>query len=838
MRVLGADGIGAEGAEVRVLRPDQGGLSPTAAILVDTTTIEGGFARSPVPRLAGLTVVIDHPLHLPFVASFPGAPLPGMLTLQSGTAATGEVVTGETAAPVAGAEVCASWVDEQAPERFQRWRRCAASDDAGRFRIAGIPPRGVDVTVAASGFRERVAPLDDADSPVVLALDPVDPMDRLAAAPADAGRVLVEVVGFDGNPVERFTMRVQIASGGRTGGTAVTVEQTSVPAEASIPSRFLGAGMAAVTFEAENHLRSAMQGVQLQPGGEVDLGVVFLEPGAVVTGRIFDAVGAEPAAGCLAELLPPGAGELRAMLLGIQSLAVSDEEGRYLLGGLPEGRYHLRRQCVGAPTLDSLVVLDASERLDLGETWLGSDRRVEVLVDGVDGGVLRVFDRFKEITRPIAEAVFVPVGGGGGADGEQSSSAEIVLAGGTYRFEILGPGRALRASREATIVPDGTANVQSVGLSAAGRAIRSVLTMAGRPVAGGSVALGPVLDSARSSGTIMVTTQAGGADSRRGTFQAAAPSLRANVGNDGAFVVEGASDGFLWLTWYAPDGTTVSRLWPEGAVPQFDLGGTGVSGVLLDGDGVPVQGGSVALIGSLGRTVATGSSLAGGGFELPPAPPGEYLLRGRSDAGSSVAVEVELASEAPRPVVLRMPGGEPGDIALSLRRPGGAAVAGAWVHLVDGAGDVAGTGLTSERGRYANSGIPAGELSVVWNDGTSCVGGRTITVEGGESARLELTLPAGRLLELRCPAEDCGGEPLSFLSVRTESGVEIAGHLTGAAGNSRFSDDGALGVGCVTPDTYGFSFWTAGRRWHAEVEVGADGPPETPVAVRGRPAGL
>ncbi len=71
-------------------------------------------------------------------------------------------------------------------------------------------------------------------------------------------------------------MRVQIASGGRTGGTAVTVEQTSVPAEASIPARFLGVGIAAVTFEAENLLRSAMQGVQLLPGGEVD-------PGAVLT---------------------------------------------------------------------------------------------------------------------------------------------------------------------------------------------------------------------------------------------------------------------------------------------------------------------------------------------------------------------------------------------------------------------------------------------------------------------------------------------------------------------------------------------------------------------------
>ena len=57
----------------------------------------------------------------------------------------------------------------------------------------------------------------------------------------------------------------------------------------------------------------------------------------------------------------------------------------------------------------------------------------------------------------------------------------------------------------------------------------------------------------------------------------------------------------------------------------------------------------------------------------------------------------------------------------------------------------------------------------------------------------------GRLLELRCPAAECGGETLSFLSVTTESGAEIASHLTGAGEGVRFSESGRLGLGCVTP---------------------------------------
>ena len=96
----------------------------------------------------------------------------------------------------------------------------------------------------------------------------------------------------------------------------------------------------------------------------------------------------------------------------------------------------------------------------------------------------------------------------------------------------------------------------------------------------------------------------------------------------------------------------------------------------------------------------------------------------------------------------------------------------------------------------------------------------------------------GRLLELRCPAADCGGETLSFLSVTTESGAEIASHLTGAGEGVRFSDSGRLGLGCVTPGAYEVSFWAASRRWGAEVNAGSQGNLEEPVVVSGRAAGL
>ena len=176
-------------------------------------------------------------------------------------------------------------------------------------------------------------------------------------------------------------------------------------------------------------------------------------------------------------------------------------------------------------------------------------------------------------------------------------------------------------------------------------------------------------------------------------------------------------------------------------------------------------------------------------------------------------------------------------VEVELRRAGGAPAGGAWLHLVNTSGDVVGTGLATAAGSYVNPKVPMGDVSLVWNDTAACVGGVGLNVEESRTSRVRELLPTGRLLELRCRASDCAGEPLSFLSVTTESGAEVATHLTGAGEGVRFSESGRFGLGCVTPGSYEVSLWAAGRRWGADVNVSSRGPAEEPVVVNGREAG-
>ncbi|MDE2978580.1 MAG: PQQ-binding-like beta-propeller repeat protein [Acidobacteriota bacterium] len=67
--VLGADGQPAGEASVTVLLPGRGGVSPADEILVRSGTADNGVVANAVPRLHGLTLVVDHPTHLPLLAS-------------------------------------------------------------------------------------------------------------------------------------------------------------------------------------------------------------------------------------------------------------------------------------------------------------------------------------------------------------------------------------------------------------------------------------------------------------------------------------------------------------------------------------------------------------------------------------------------------------------------------------------------------------------------------------------------------------------------------------------------------------------------------------------------
>ena len=849
--VLGADGEPAVEASVTVLQPSRGGLSPAEAILVRSGTSESGVIEDAVPRIHGLTVIVDHPSHLPFVGEYGNQAPPGVIRLQAGRTAKGVVRESAGGRGVTGAHVCATWRDAGLPDWFGPRERCVDSGERGAFELGGLPAENLQATADAAGFETDARTIERGRRPsrVVFELVALDQSAGEAkTAPASAGDVRVELVGASGEPIRNFTMRTHAV--GRMGGSSYDVEDADGPVLAPISTSFATESAVDVAFEAENYLRSPLIRLAPVPGGEIELGLIALDPGAVVQGRLFDAVRAEPAAGCLVELLSPGAGAIAALMMRERHLTVSDAEGQYLLGGLGAGRYHLRQQCLGAPVTDQLLVLGANELADQGEAWLDSGRRVAVRITGIGGGTVRLRDRFREIEAPIVEAPLRSVDSNTGQRGDEDRAvhAEFLAAPGVYRVEVSDDSGRLRVSQEVAI-EEGPAEVQTVDVAVSTRTIRSVLVMDGRPVAGGTASFGSVFEASRSSGKLQLVSQRrGGAEQQTRMFGMGGSTVRATVGEDGSFEVDGAADDLLWMTWYASDGSQVGRLWPADPVPQMDLSGVRVTGALLDTNGAAV-GGQVTLIGDVGRTVAYAAAGEDGRFELPPAPPGSYRLKadagvsatlareGRSGRAGTASQDLLLTTEPPLPQVLRVDEAEPGVLEVELGRGDGSPAAGAWLHFVNAVGNVVGGGLASAAGQRTMS-VPAGEVTVVWNDGTACTGGVGLNVEEGRTTTLRESLPMGRLLELRCPAADCAGEPLSFLSVVTESGAEIASHLTGAGEGVRFSKSGRLGLGCVTPGSYGVSFWAAGRRWGAEVSVSTKGAPEEPVVVNGRGAGL
>lgn len=849
--VLGADGQPVADASVTVIQPSRAGLSPVDAFLVRSETAESGVVEGSVPRLHGLTVIVDDPAHLPFVAVYANRPPPEMIRLQPGRTAKGVVREAGGGRAVAGASVCASWRDPGLPDWFGTLRRCTDSGERGAFELPGLAAGNLQATAEAPGFETDARTIEQGRRASRVEFELVaseQSVDEASPAPTSAGAVRVELVGVAGEPIRNFTMRTNGV--GRMAGSSHGVEDAEGPVVVPIRASFAGDAAVDLSFRAENYLESPLVRVVPIPGGEIELGLIALEAGAVVQGRLFDAVGAEPAAGCVVELLYPGPGAIAALMMSQRHLTVSDADGRYLLGGLGAGRYHLRLQCPGTPVTDRLVVLGRGELADQGESWLDSGRRVAVRVRGLDAGMARLLDRFREIESPIVETALrssSEAGAGRSGDEDSTVQAEFLAVPGLYRLEIVDGAGRVRVSQEIGI-DEGPADVQTVGVSLATRSIRSVLALDGRPVTGGNVAFGSVFEPSRSTFKIQLSSQRRGGAQQSRMLGVGSPPVRATVGADGSFEVDGVADDLLWMTWYAADGSYVGRLWPADPVPRMDLTGVRVTGSLLDVNGTPV-GGQVSLIGDLSRVVAFAEAGDDGRFVLPPASPGNYRLKaaagvspsrareGRSSLAGTAVQDLVITTEPPVHQVLRVEEAEPGVLEVELRRADGSPAGGIWLNFVNAAGDVVGGGLASAGGQRTRN-VPTGEVNVVWNDAAACAGGVGLNVEANRTAALRESLPVGRLLELRCPAADCAGEPLSFLSVTTESGAEIASHLTGAGEAVRFSESGRLGLGCVTPGSYDVSFWAAGRRWGAEVRASSRGALEEPVVVNGREAGL
>ncbi len=758
-------GRGIEDVVVQVLRmPPAGAIRPYAVVLTRTRTAGDGTTEGSLPSVRGMTVVVDHPRYERFVGAYHDGRPPATIRLGPGRVLEGQVLSAD-GSEAAGATVCVRWEDDTTPSPANVVRRCADASEDGRFVVSGLSAFAeAEVVAEAEGHGRAAAELAGdpwPERPLVLRLDDAAAEDEASTLAARSGSVRVQVLSTAGIPIDRFAMRVVILRPRSHAFARWEAEQDTSPVIVPIPGD-TARGDLQVHFLAENHVLSDGFRLYPNPGSVTDLGVVYLEPGAVVTGRLFDSVGSQPVAGCILELLPAGSGRFLHRLRGLQHVTVSDGEGAFLLGGLTEGRYYLRTECRTGPPTERLIALDDSERADLGEIWMPAARAVRVRVHGAGSGTIHVMDRFREAGTSLATAVLQPATAPESAreDRGASSFAEVQLAPGRYRIDL----------RDSSDAP-GASSVH-----------------------------------------------------------------RAQVAADGSFMLEGAPDEFLWMTWFAPDGRSrVGRIWPDRPLSELDLGGTSVvSGELRPAAGRVLTKTSVVLIGDLGLDVAGTFTAENGYFALPPVPPGRYRLQANTGAALATADLVLNADEPPPFQILQADEDGVGEVEVRLATPG-IPLVGARLHVLGADGTLAASRLVVENGVFLAGNVPAGEVTVLWDHGGACVGADKVTLEAGRSARLERTLRLGRLLELRCSERSCAGETLSLVRLTTEAGVKVAHHLTAALPGTTFSDDGRVGLGCLTPGAYSLSLWADGRRWDAEFEL-EPGPEEIPVTVTVRPS--
>ncbi len=784
-----------------------------------------------------MTIVVDHPRYERFVGTYDDGRPPATIRLGPGRFLEGKVVSAD-GNEAAGATVCVRWEDERTPPPVDVVRRCTDADEDGRFVVSGLSAfTEAEVVAEVEGHgraTRNTGGIPWPEQPILLGLAAEATSDEAAILAARSGSVRVQVLSAAGAPVDRFEMRVLVKRPRSHSLFHREAEQGTSPVVVPIPGEIGQSDLLQIHFQAGNHLLSDAYRLYPNPGRVMDLGVVYLEPGAVVTGRLFDASGSQPVAGCVLELVPAGSARILHRLRGRQHVTVSDGEGGFLLGGLTEGRYYLRTECRTGPTTARLIALDDSERADLGEIWMPGARTVLVRAHGADSGTVHVMDRFRELETPLTMAFLQPTGR---ENRGAPSFAEVYLAPGRYRIDLRNFAGELVVSKEIQVDAYGSADRVEVDVEYRQRTIRSVLTVDGAPVSGGFVRFERILGSRAAAGVMQINAQRGGAITHTTMLRPGSASVhQAEVAANGSFAVEGAPDEFSWMTWFAPGGQSrVGRIWPDQPLSQFELGGVSVvTGELRPAAGRTLTQASVVLIGDLGLEVAGTSTEENGYFALPPVPPGRYRLRANTGAGLATAELMLNADERPPFQILQADEDGVGAVEVRLATPGTPLV-GAWMHVLGSDDTLAATRLVVEDGVFRAENVPAGEVTVLWNHGGACVGADKVELEAGRAARLDRTLHMGRLLELRCSDRSCSGETLALVRLTTEAGVKVAHHLTGALPGTTFSDDGRVGLGCLTPGAYTVSLWADERRWDAEFEIDP-GPEETPVIVTIRPS--
>ncbi len=582
-------------------------------------------------------------------------------------------------------------------------RRQASVGGDGSFRVGGLPPGRVVLTVRSPGFavlrrelevdsegvralrlvleaarRVEVRVVDGGGEPLAGVIARMedgtvvaesDPSGRLVLEDVPAGEFVVTLDAKGFVPLELVVPRelesplravLEPAAGLRavfrfedTGEPAgpgrvtwererFTGEPGELPADGVLELDDRPPGRWRMTVSPEGGVPVTFENLVLEGGAVLDLGEVPVRRGLAVEGTVLDDLTGAPMEGADVRLLLPGraGGPRLAVLLERFATARTGTDGRFTVAGLEAGRYPM---LVEAPGRAPLLV----EGLELSEDLSGGVLKLDPLWL-VAAHRLVVRCRPEERCGGTASLLL-------GSPVNDWAAVEGRMVGGEAVLDPVPPGgRTMRlldggwivTEREVTVARDRDRTVVEIDLS--GTRVLGTVLVGDRPAEGGRVTFTPGGGGHGVPEVLVDSRLPGGSSPDQRVFTDRGRSVHGAVEADGSFVLEDVPPGEYQVVYT----TTAGRRFPGKGVTVPEDGeftvvlqyrGGGLTGLVVGPDGQPPAAASVTVVDAAGAT-ATVPCDAGGGFAVEGLAPGEAVATARAVEGTGrahVVVEEE-----------------------------------------------------------------------------------------------------------------------------------------------------------------------------------------------------